>query len=288
MPDNAAEQTPLMRQYLAAKRQHPDALLFFRLGDFYELFFEDAKTASRELQLTLTARDKERNTPMCGVPWHAAENYIARLLRQGYRVAICEQMEDPKLAKKIVRREVTRVLTPGTALDPALSAEQSNYLAAVHCTSDAAGLALLDLSTGDFRATEFSGPGSTAQVLDELLRLAPAELIFPAASGPLGPYADAATLEPLLTQIKTRSPIDDWVFSSDFALPLLERQLGSQSLEGFGLSGHLAAAIAAGAIVHYVRSTQNSDATHVDSLRFYGHAEHLHLDQVTARNLELV
>jgi DNA mismatch repair protein MutS len=277
-----------MRQYLAAKRQHPDALLFFRLGDFYELFFDDAKVASRELQLTLTARDKERNTPMCGVPWHAAENYIARLLRLGYRVAICEQMEDPKLAKKIVRREVTRVLTPGTALDPALAAEQSNYLAAVHVTGDAAGLALLDLSTGDFRATEFSGAGSTAQVLDELLRIAPAEIIFPATAGPLGPQADAETLEPLLNQIKTRSPVDDWVFSADFALPLLERQLGSQSLEGFGLAGHTAAAIAAGAIVHYVRTTQQSDPTHVDSLRFYGRAEHLHLDQVTARNLELV
>ncbi|HEX3985308.1 MAG TPA: DNA mismatch repair protein MutS [Acidobacteriaceae bacterium] len=277
-----------MRQYMAAKGQYPDALLFFRLGDFYELFFDDAKTASRELQLTLTARDKERNTPMCGVPWHAAENYIARLLRLGYRVAICEQMEDPKLAKKIVRREVTRVLTPGTALDPTLAAEQSNYLAAVHVTAEAAGLALLDLSTGDFRATEFSGLGSTAQCLDELLRLAPAELLFPAAAGPLGPKADAATLEPLLAQIKTRSPIDDWVFSSDFALPLLERQLGSQSLEGFGLAEHTAAAIAAGAIVHYVRSTQHSEATHVDSLRFYGRAEHLHLDQVTARNLELV
>ncbi len=151
-----------------------------------------------------------------------------------------------------------------------------------------AGLALLDLSTGDFRATEFSGPGSIAQALDELLRLAPAELLFPATAGPLGPNADAATLEPLLTQIKTRSPIDDWVFSSDFALPLLERQLGSHSLEGFGLAGHPAAAIAAGAIVHYVRSTQHSDVTHVDSLRFYGRAEHLHLDQVTARNLELV
>ena len=133
MPEATTDtQTPLMRQYLAAKRQHPDALLFFRLGDFYELFFDDAKTASRELQLTLTARDKERNVPMCGVPWHAAENYIARLLRQGYRVAICDQMEDPKLTKKIVRREVTRVLTPGTALDPSLAAEQSNYLAAVH------------------------------------------------------------------------------------------------------------------------------------------------------------
>ncbi|HEY6445381.1 MAG TPA: DNA mismatch repair protein MutS [Acidobacteriaceae bacterium] len=277
-----------MRQYLAAKRQHPDALLFFRLGDFYELFFDDAKTASAELQITLTARDKERHTPMCGVPYHAAETYIARLLRKGYRVAICEQMEDPKLAKKIVRREVTRVLTPGTALDPALAAEQANYLAAVHLAGDAAGLAFLDLSTGDFRATEFSGPGAIAQCLDELLRLAPSELIFPGGRGPLGPNTDAATLEPLLAQIRTRTPIDDWVFSADFALPLLERQLGSRSLDGFGLGGHPAPAIAAGAIIHYVRSTQQSEAGHVDTIHFYRRAEHLHLDQVTARNLELV
>jgi DNA mismatch repair protein MutS len=281
-----------MRQYLAAKRQHPDALLFFRLGDFYELFFDDAKTASRELQITLTARDKERSVPMCGVPYHAAENYIARLLRQGYRVAICDQMEDPKLTKKIVRREVTRVLSPGTALDPSLAAEQSNYLAAVHLTDNAAGLAFLDLSTGDFRATEFSGPGATAQCLEELLRLSPSELIFPSTRGPFGPglgvTPDAATLANLLAQIKTRTPVDDWAFSPDFAIPLLERQLGSRSLEGFGLAGHSAAAIAAGAIVHYVRTTQQNEASHVDSLRFYARAECLHLDQVTARNLELV
>ncbi len=262
-----------MRQYIAAKSQHPDALLFFRLGDFYELFFDDAKTASRELQLTLTARDKERNTPMCGVPYHAAENYIARLLRLGYRVAICDQMEDPKLTKKIVRREVTRVLSPGTALDPALAAEQSNYLAAVHLTDAAAGVAFLDLSTGDFRTTEFSGAGpsnqgAVAQALEELLRLTPAELIFPTSRGPFGPKTDSV-LDPLgaqiMAQIKTRTPVDDYVFSLDFALPLLERQLGAKSLEGFGLAGHSAAAIAAGAIVHYVRTTQQSD---VDPRRF--------------------
>src|SRR5580693_5544631 len=135
------QQTPLMRQYSTAKRQHPDALLFFRLGDFYELFFDDAKTASRELQITLTARDRERSVPMCGVPYHAAESYIARLLRKGYRVAICEQMEDPKFTKKIVRREVTRVLTPGTAIDPTLSSERNNYLAALHITEETIGLA---------------------------------------------------------------------------------------------------------------------------------------------------
>jgi DNA mismatch repair protein MutS len=281
-------QTPLMRQYLAAKRQYPDALLFFRLGDFYELFFDDAKTASRELQITLTARDKERSVPMCGVPYHAAENYMARLLRKGFRIAICDQMEDPKLAKKIVRREITRVLSPGTALDASLAAEQSNYLAAAHFAGDAAGLAWLDLSTGDFRATEFQGPGAAAQCLEELLRLAPSELIFPASRGPFAGISDSAALEPLSAQIKSRTSLDDFAFSPDFAIPLLERQLGSKGLEGFGLGGHMAAAIAAGAIVHYVRTTQQTEAQHVDSLRYHHRAEHLHLDQVSARNLELV
>ncbi len=127
----AAEQTPVMRQYFAAKQAHPDCLMFCRIGDFYELFYEDAIVASRELQLTLTARDREKKQPMCGVPYHAAEQYIQRLLRKGYRIALCEQMEDPKLTKKIVRREVTRVLTPGTVADSGLGAEQSNWLASV-------------------------------------------------------------------------------------------------------------------------------------------------------------
>ena len=152
-----------MRQYFAAKSQHPDALLFFRMGDFYELFYEDAKLAARELEITLTARDRERQVPMCGVPYHAVEGYIGRLLQKGYRIAICEQMEDPKLTKKIVRREVTRVLSPGTALDPAQRSERNNYLAAIYnapaqrAEDDRVGLALLDLSTGEFRATEFAG-----------------------------------------------------------------------------------------------------------------------------------
>ena len=174
--------SPAMRQYRAAKDAHPDTLLFFRMGDFYELFFEDAVVASRELQLTLTARDKARSVPMCGVPYHAAENYLQRLLRKGYRVAICEQMEDPKLAKSVVKREVTRVLTPGTAIDPSLGAEQSNYLASVALTGSGAGtvcgLALLDLSTGEFRATEFSGATAWSQIADELGRMRPVELLY--------------------------------------------------------------------------------------------------------------
>ncbi len=130
--------SPAMRQYRTAKDTYPDSLLFFRMGDFYELFFEDAIVAARELQLTLTARDKAKSVPMCGVPYHAAEGYLQRLLRKGFRVAICEQMEDPKLAKGVVKREVTRVFTPGTAIDPSLSAEQNNYLASVAVTGSGA------------------------------------------------------------------------------------------------------------------------------------------------------
>src|SRR5712692_9804306 len=149
--------TPLMRQYTAIKKEHPNALLFFRLGDFYELFFDDAVTASRELQITLTSRNKEKGIaiPMCGVPYHAAENYIAKLIRKGFKVAVCEQMEDPRLAKKLVRREVTRVVTPGTAADSSLGSEENNFLAAVAYVGDGAGFAALDLSNGEFRATEF-------------------------------------------------------------------------------------------------------------------------------------
>ncbi|HEV2276318.1 MAG TPA: DNA mismatch repair protein MutS, partial [Acidobacteriaceae bacterium] len=275
--------TPLMRQYAAAKREHPDALLFFRLGDFYELFYEDAQIASRELQITLTSRDRERAVPMCGVPYHAAENYLARLLRKGYRVAICEQMEDPKLTKKIVRREVTRVLTPGTALDPGLASERNNFLAALSVPPSGAGLALLDLSTGDFRATEFPGVGGLALAIDELVKAQPSEVLLPGSWTPVD-----AQLESEIERAGARTRVEEWVFSPDYAIPLLERQLGAHSLEGFGLQGHAAAAIAAGAIVHYARSTQQIELDHINSLRYYERAENLQLDAVTVRNLELL
>src|SRR5580692_4861329 len=176
------EPTPFMRQWSAAKQQNPDALLFFRMGDFYELFYDDAVVASRELQLTLTARDRERLVPMCGVPYHSVEGYLTRLLRRGFRIAICDQMEDPKLTKKIVRREVTRVLSPGTALDSGLGQEQNNFLAALYETGRGSGLvcalALLDVSTGEFRTAEFKGEKARAQAIDELLLAAPSEVLM--------------------------------------------------------------------------------------------------------------
>src|SRR5258708_28651028 len=172
--------TPLMRQYTAIKKEHPNALLFFRLGDFYELFFDDAVTAARELQITLTSRNKEKGiaVPMCGVPYHAAENYISKLIRKGFKVAICDQMEDARLAKKLVRREVTRVVTPGTAADASLGAEENNFLAAVSRFGESVGFAALDLSTGDFRATEFSGPDPHPRAWEELQQLRARELLY--------------------------------------------------------------------------------------------------------------
>src|ERR1044071_7207968 len=180
--------TPMLRQYQELKRQHPGTLLFFRLGDFYELFFEDAITGARELEITLTARLKERGQPipMCGVPHHAVANHVARLIRKGYRVAICEQTEDPSKAKKLVRREVVRVITPGTAIDPHLvEAKETIYLAAVCGSGDTYGAAFLDLSTGDFRATEVSGADAWARVRADIESYAPRELLFPRSLAPL-------------------------------------------------------------------------------------------------------
>ena len=239
--------TPLMRQYTAIKKQHPHALLFFRLGDFYELFFDDAITAARELQITLTSRNKEKDQafPMCGVPFHSAVGYVAKLLRMGFKVAICEQMEDPKLTKTLVRREVTRILTPGTAIDSSVGAEENNFLAAVARQGNVVGLALLDLSTGEFRATEFSGEDADRRVNDELQQWRPREVLFP-SSLPLFDSADSA-------RGFTSTPVDDWAFAADYAVPLVENHFGVLSLEGYGLSGRSAAACAAGGILHYVK-----------------------------------
>src|SRR5436305_5853445 len=280
--------TPLMRQYAAIKKQHPNALLFFRLGDFYELFFDDAVVASRELQITLTSRNKEKDVavPMCGVPYHAAEGYLAKLLRKGFRVAVCEQMENPKAAKKIVRREVTRVLTPGTSTDASLPSEENNFLAAIAELGDRAGVAALDLSTGEFRATEFALQ-HRARLIAELGHMRPREVLYPAAL-PLFATADSSFYAFSESRRFTETPVEDWAFSPDYAIPLLENQFGVLSLEGFGLATRPAAATAAGAILHYVRSTQRGTLDHVDRIGFYDRQDCLVLDAVTVRNLELV
>jgi DNA mismatch repair protein MutS len=288
--------TPLMRQYAAIKKDHPSALLFFRLGDFYELFFDDAILAARELQITLTSRNKEKGiaVPMCGVPYHAAEGYISKLIRKGFKVAICEQMEAPSAAKKLVRREVTRVVTPGTAADSSLSSEENNFLAAVVRTGDRVGFAALDLSTGEFRATEFHGEDAGKRIQEELQQLRPKELLY-GSSAPLfegrGSNGDGRHRPsgwPEGSSGFAETPLDDWVFAPDHAIPLLENHFGVLSLEGFGLTGKPAAASAAGAILYYVRSTQRGTLDHVDRVGFYERQNYLVLDAVTVRNLELI
>ena len=291
--------TPLMRQYAAIKKDHPSALLFFRLGDFYELFFEDAQVAARELQITLTSRNKEKGIaiPMCGVPYHAAEGYIAKLIRKGFKVAICEQMEAPRIAKKLVKREVTRVVTPGTAADSQLGAEENNFLASVAGAKDVIGFAALDLSTGEFRATEFRGSDADRRIREELLVLRPREVLF-ASSMPLfdqprqqtaAPIAAAAPrLASLENATWAETPLEDWVFAPDYAIPLVEIHFGVLSLEGFGLAERSAAATAAGAILHYIRSTQKGSLDHVDRVGYYERQDCLVLDAVTVRNLELL
>ncbi|MGA9507359.1 MAG: DNA mismatch repair protein MutS [Candidatus Sulfotelmatobacter sp.] len=289
--------TPLMRQYAAVKKEHPTALLFFRLGDFYELFFDDAIVASKELQITLTSRNKEKGiaVPMCGVPHHAAEGYIGKLIRKGFKVAICEQMEDAKLARKqlgtkLVRREVTRIVTPGTAADSSLNSDENNFLAALAQAGDRVGFAALDLSTGEFRATEFSGESALRRVQEELEQLRPKELLY----GSAAPLFDSGTRRSQSPQPRasgstcTETPLDDWIFAPDHAIPLLENHFGVLSLEGFGLAGRPAAAAAAGAILYYVRSTQRGSLDHVDRIGWYERQNCLVFDAVTVRNLELI
>jgi DNA mismatch repair protein MutS len=299
--------TPLMRQYAAIKKEHPNALLFFRLGDFYELFFDDAVLAARELQITLTSRNKEKGVaiPMCGVPYHAAEGYISKLIRRGFKVAVCEQVEDPRLAKTLVRREVTRVVTPGTAADSSLNAEENNFLAAVATVGDRVGFAALDLSTGEFRATEFGGESAGRRIQEELEQLRPREILYGSSaplfekrsSGATGvlarPAAEHSTTSTSTAPTRSTSglaetPLDDWIFAPDHAIPLLENHFGVLSLEGFGLAGKRAAASAAGAILYYIRSTQRGTLDHVDRIGFYERQNCLVLDAVTVRNLELI
>ncbi len=292
--------TPLMRQYAAIKKEHPTALLFFRLGDFYELFFDDAVLAAKELQITLTSRNKEKGVaiPMCGVPHHAAEGYISKLIRKGFKVAICEQVEDPRLAKKLVRREVTRVVTPGTAADSSLSSEENNFLAAIAQTGERVGFAALDLSTGEFRATEFQGEDASKRIQEEIQQLRPKEVLY-ASSAPLfekgrrtheprGDGSQTGPGRPTGGSGYAETPLDDWIFAPDHSIPLLENHFGVLSLEGFGLSGKPAAAAAAGAILYYVRSTQRGTLSHVDRIGFYERQTCLVLDAVTVRNLELI
>jgi DNA mismatch repair protein MutS len=273
---NEAPSTPLMRQYHAIKQQAPNALLMFRLGDFYELFYEDAVIAARELEITLTSRNREKGqpVPMCGVPYHAAENYIARLLQRGYRVAICEQMEDPRFAKKLVRREITRIVTPGTATETALlRPRENNYLAAVAGKGGRRGLAYADVSTGEFRAAELEA----AELPAALEQLAAREVLVAAGDDALALPSGAL-----------RTELDPWIFSLDYAGRTLREHFRLLSLDGCGLSGRPLAVAAAGAILHYLRETQKAALQHLDLPAYQERRGTMILDAVTVRNLELL
>jgi DNA mismatch repair protein MutS len=261
-----------MRQYLAAKKQVPGTLLLFRLGDFYELFYDDAVTAARELEITLTSRNKEKGEPipMCGVPYHAAEGYLARLIQRGYRVAICEQMEEAGPGKKLVRREVTRVITPGTATDSnLLQSHENNFLAGVLFRANRCGLAYADLSTGEFRATELAGE----ELLPSLETLNIREVLRPQGF-PLG----CSCLE---------TELDPWVFGSDYAGRQILETFNLLSLDGCGLGDRPLASAAAGAVVHYLRETQKVTLGHLNPPTFHQRTDHMVLDATTVRNLEL-
>lgn len=277
---------PLMRQYREIKRGYPHAILFFRVGDFYEMFDEDARVASRILSIALTSRDKNGPdpVPLCGVPYHAATGYIAKLLRAGQTVALCEQVEDPKQAKGLVRREVVRLYTPGTLVDAEfLSPSESNFLVAVTAGSPPApviGLAALDLSTGQFWVTELAGPLAVAHALDELARLEPRELLAP----------EDAQL-PWLDQTKgiRRCLRPDASFALEPAARALREHFRVQTLDGLGCRGLTAGIGAAGAVLHYVRETQpGASLAHIRRLTVHWDRESMHLDAVTIRNLELV
>ncbi len=276
--------TPLMRQYNSIKQQVPNALLMFRLGDFYELFFEDAVVAARDLEITLTARNKEKGTaiPMCGVPYHAAEGYIARLIQKGHRVAICDQMEDPRIAKKLVKRDITRIVTPGTAMDANLvHSRENNYLAAVAGRAQGpdarSAVAHVDISTGEFRVTEMA-PSEVAGAIEQL---GAREVLFP---GALPLLAGEHRAGPRFV----RTELEDWIFTQDYADRTLRDHFKLLSLDGCGLANRPSAISAAGAILHYLRDTQRAALDHLDRPTFYDRADSMVLDAVTVRNLELI
>jgi DNA mismatch repair protein MutS len=280
--------TPAMRQYFDAKRQHRDAIVFFRMGDFYEMFYEDALTAARALELTLTSRSKDSTggaIPMCGVPHHAADTYIARLVRKGFRVAVCEQVEDPRKVKGLVRREVVRVVSPGTLTDAGyLEAREPALLVAIAPATDGHGLgaAVLDLSTGEFTTAEYPGPDGAQALADELTILRPREMLLPEDVTMLSLLPAGSDLQARVTSV------DGWAFELETARRALVEQLKTHGLDGFGLQTHPSAVRAAGALVHYLRETQKADLAHVREIAFRAGADCLLIDPTTMRNLEVI
>ncbi len=284
-----AELSPMMQQYLRVKEEHPDCLLFFRLGDFYEMFFEDAKTASRELELVLTGRDcgLEERAPMCGVPFHSYESYLARLVAKGYKVAICEQMEDPALAKGLVRRDIVRVVTPGTVIEGSMLDEsRNNYLCAVFADAAAAdvGLCFADCSTGEINLTRISGEETLLRLQNELARFHPSELLLSdgiAANGEFSAFVtDRLGAKP--------SVMNGTYFDLSAAMKAVSRQFAGNDLESLGIAGQDPAIRALGCVLSYLRQTQMNGLERLTKINFYSDIQFMKLDLMTRRNLELI
>ena len=297
--------TPMLRQYLEIKKQYPGTLLFFRLGDFYELFNEDAITGARELNITLTARHKDsaNPVPMCGVPHHAAAGYISKLVKKGFRVAICEQAEAAGKDVKLVRREVVRVITPGTAIDPQLvESNESVYLSAVCGAGEKFGIAFLELSTGEFSATEIYGADAWTKICADLESYAPREILYPESLRKLIENSFGTNQQNLanLSNVVSIAPpncnkfnaaltaLDEWLFQVEDCENLLKNQLKVKDLTGFGLDCKSEAVRCAGAVLRYARETQRASAEHIADISFYETNDFMVLDAVTLRNLEIV
>jgi DNA mismatch repair protein MutS len=275
--------TPMMQQYLSIKERYPDVLLFYRMGDFYEMFFEDAQVASRVLEITLTSRNKSDNAPvpMCGVPYRAAQGYISRLIENGFKVAICDQVEDPKAAKGLVKREVVRVVTPGMIIeDELLDEKTNNFILAVSRNQQQTGLACLDISTGSFRLTETV---DSAAVLDEIMRVAPREILLPESLKADGAFDSFFSDDPLYAV----TVMEDRLFEFAAGRQRLLDQFDTLSLEGFGCATMKAGVGAAGALIHYVSETQRQKIEHLASVQTYFLGQFLVVDDQSCRNLEL-
>lgn len=275
--------SPMMKIYVETKKQYGDCILFYRLGDFYEMFFDDAVTASKELELTLTGKDcgLEERAPMCGIPFHAAEGYINRLVQKGYRVAIGEQVEDPKLAKGLVKREVIRVVTPGTILNAsALDETKNNYLMAIMYTGNLYGIAFCDVSTGDFHITEVSGKEGLE---DEIFKFNPSEIICNRLFDMSG-----ENLEELDGRVHfTRTEVQDWYFEEENAVSILKEHFAVADLSGLGITDYEVGTIAAGALLRYLYETQKSSMPHITNIEPYVAGKYMIVDTSTRRNLEL-
>ena len=282
-----AEGTPMKNQYNEIKKQYGDCLLFFRLGDFYEMFDEDAKTAARELDLALTTRDRgvenpEERTPMCGVPYHAAETYIARLIAKGYKVAICEQMEDPALAKGLVKRDVIRVITPGTVTDNSmLDEKRSNYICAVMLSGEKGGIAFCDISTGEFCCAAFE-KDAAQHIINELGRFSPREAVLSVEAG-----NNAAITEFLGKKLDAMPEPDGGRFEAGSCEEAMLKQFGFSSAGESGLADSREAICAVGALLSYIEETQKFDLSHINSLDVFAGGRYMELDWTTRRNLEL-